>query len=100
MIVVSGRARIRSGERETALREARAVAAASRKEVGCMTYEFSIDVEDENVVRIFEEWESQAALDAHFQTPHLQAFGAVAARVLEGGPSMTRYVVESAGPLG
>ena len=100
MIVVSGRARIRDGERETALREGRAVAAASRKEAGCLTYEFSIDIDDENVVRIFEEWESQEALDAHFRTPHLQAFGAVLARILEGETSMTRYVVESAGPLG
>ena len=99
MIVVSGRARIKPEQRELALREGRAVAEASRREPGCRVYEFSVDIDDENVVRIFEEWESQEALEAHFGTPHFQAFGKVVGTVLDGAADFTRYVVESAGPL-
>jgi quinol monooxygenase YgiN len=32
--------------------------------------------EDENVLLMFEKWESKEALDTHMQTEHFKAFGA------------------------
>lgn len=43
-------------------------------EEGCLEYRIYQDCGDANTLLIFERWESQAALDAHLQTPHMQAF--------------------------
>lgn len=49
----------------------------TRKESGCVTYAFSVDVSDPNKLRISERWESMDALKAHFKTPHMATFGGV-----------------------
>ncbi|MCR5878192.1 putative quinol monooxygenase [Phenylobacterium sp. J367] len=48
-----------------------AMLAASRAEDGCLVYSYAVDVEDPGLIRVFEAWRDQAALDAHFQAPHL-----------------------------
>ena len=45
--------------------------AASRAEDGCITYSYAIDVEDPGLVRIFEIWRDQAALEAHARSAHM-----------------------------
>ena len=45
--------------------------AASRGEDGCLTYSYAQDVADPGLIRIFEAWRDQAALDAHFATGHM-----------------------------
>ena len=47
----------------------------SRKEPGCHTYAFSVDLNDPTMLRITELWESREILQAHFATPHMAAFG-------------------------
>jgi quinol monooxygenase YgiN len=76
MIVVLGEVRVAEGAID-AVREAIAtMETESRKEPGCHTYAFSVDVSDPSMVRISEVWESMADLQAHFATPHMAAFGA------------------------
>jgi quinol monooxygenase YgiN len=48
-----------------------AMLAASRAEAGCLEYAYAEDVADPGLIRVFEVWRDQAALDAHFQTPHM-----------------------------
>jgi quinol monooxygenase YgiN len=48
--------------------------AASRAEDGCITYSYAEDVAEPGLVRVFEVWRDQAALDAHFQTAHMAAW--------------------------
>lgn len=45
--------------------------ANSRAEDGCLTYSYAVDVEDPGLIRVFEVWRDRAALEAHFQAPHL-----------------------------
>ena len=51
-----------------------AMEAASQAEDGCEDYTFSVELNNPNVLRITEKWESQEALTAHFATPHMAAF--------------------------
>jgi quinol monooxygenase YgiN len=44
---------------------------ASRAEDGCLEYSYAEDVLEPGLVRVFEAWRDQAALDAHFQTAHM-----------------------------
>jgi quinol monooxygenase YgiN len=49
------------------------VAATTAKE-GCITYAFACDITTPALMRIVEVRRAQAALDAHFRTPHRAAF--------------------------
>ncbi len=53
-----------------------AMLAASRAEDGCISYSYSVDVQDPGLIRVFEQWRDQAAIDAHFQAPHMAAWRA------------------------
>lgn len=71
----------------------------TRREAGCLTYAFSIDVNDPTMVRIFERWESQDALSDHFKTPHMAAFGAAIGRIQPKSMDIKVYEVERELPL-
>ena len=45
--------------------------ATKTKEPGCLQYAYAIDVIDKASLRIIERWTDEAALAAHFATPHL-----------------------------
>ena len=47
---------------------------ASQAEEGCQDYTFSVELNDPTVMRITELWDDMAALEAHFQTPHMAEF--------------------------
>ncbi len=47
---------------------------ASQAEEGCHDYTFSVELGNASALRITEKWESMAALEAHFATPHMAAF--------------------------
>ncbi|MGJ8530780.1 MAG: putative quinol monooxygenase [Alphaproteobacteria bacterium] len=43
----------------------------TRKEAGCINYEFHVDAGDPCVFVFYENWRSQEDLDAHLHMPHL-----------------------------
>ena len=45
--------------------------AASRAEEGCIEYSYAEDVAEPGLIRVFEVWRDQAALDAHLAAPHI-----------------------------
>lgn len=51
-----------------------AMVEASNAEEGCIAYSFTHDIVDPSTMHIVEKWEDEAALVAHFQTPHMAAF--------------------------
>ncbi len=76
--------RARSG-REAELRElARGLLAPTRAEEGCLRYVLVEDPRDPALLSFVEEWASEAALEAHLQTPHLQHARARYDELLEG----------------
>jgi quinol monooxygenase YgiN/quercetin dioxygenase-like cupin family protein len=99
MIVISGTARVRPEVRADALAAARDMARLSQAEAGCRAYEFSITLDDEDTFRLFEQWDDEASLLAHFGTAHFAAFSAALGGMLAAAPHFTRYDVAGAGPL-
>ncbi|HLK23820.1 MAG TPA: putative quinol monooxygenase [Caulobacteraceae bacterium] len=49
----------------------------TRAEDGCITYGYAEDVAEPGLIHVFEAWRDQAALEAHFTTPHMAAWRAV-----------------------
>lgn len=56
----------------------------TRSEPGCITYEFHTVEGRPGTFIAFERWVSQAALDAHVKTPHLQSFIGRSGELLRG----------------
>jgi len=72
---------------------AAAVAAPSRAEAGCITYNY-YQQPGSNEFLFLEEWADQKALDEHFQTPHFLAFVKPLIGMIEGGaPKIRVYEV-------
>jgi quinol monooxygenase YgiN len=99
MIVLAGYVRIKPDRIDDVITSAKTMAATSRSEAGCVHYRFSVDVDDPVVVQQFESWESQEALDAHFQTAHFAEFYALMVEVADGESEFVRYEVSAAEPL-
>lgn len=95
MTVVAGSVRIRPDKRDEAMRVALTMAKATQAESGCRTYRFSADLEDPSLFFIFEEWESDEALGAHFQSEHMRVFQAALPELLAGAPDIRFYTVSS-----
>lgn len=72
---------------------------ASRAEDGCMAYSYAEDVAEPGLIRVFEVWRDQAAIDAHFQTPHMAAWRAVWPQFGVSDRRLSLYEVASERPL-
>ena len=99
MIVIAGHFVLDPSKREQAVAAAREMMSETRKEPGCISYTFSADLEEPGRFRIFEEWESEEALAAHFQAPHMarlqQEMSGLGVREMK----VQRYEVAKVGPV-
>jgi len=95
MIVVVGRVKSDEGKREELVRIGQAVAAASRKEAGCISYRVYEDTELANEFVFVEEWESREALQRHFATPHIAEFMRAIPATVVGPPDVKFHTIAS-----
>lgn len=99
MIVIAGTIPINPDRRDEAIQVAMKMAEASQQEEGCNAYQFYADFADPNTFLIFEEWASEAALQAHFQTPHMAEFQKQIPQYVAGPLNLKRYEVSQAKAL-
>jgi quinol monooxygenase YgiN len=79
MLIVLAKAKVGAGALAAARSAIADMVAASCAEAGCIEYAFTQDLGDPSVLHIVEKWQDEAALAAHFATPHMAAFGAAIA---------------------
>jgi quinol monooxygenase YgiN len=65
----------------------------THKEAGCLEYRLYNNKADARDFTFIEEWESDAALDAHLATPHLENALSKMPVLLEGEPDIRRYLL-------
>ncbi|PSN19072.1 antibiotic biosynthesis monooxygenase [filamentous cyanobacterium CCP5] len=99
MIVVAAKVKVQPPKLELAMDLVRQLTEATNAEPGCISYRFYRDLLEPDVVFVFEEWEDQTALDAHFDTDHMREFQRRLPLVLAGAPVTTCYEVSRYGPL-
>ncbi|MBA3811827.1 MAG: antibiotic biosynthesis monooxygenase [Caulobacteraceae bacterium] len=86
MIIVEGWVRLAAEEIER-LRAAAVEMMRQTKatDPGCLEYAYAVDLAEPDLLRVIERWADQAALDAHFASPHMAMFRqAMAAATIEG----------------
>jgi len=99
MIVISGTVAINPEKHAQAVAAALEMSAASEAEAGCVTYRFYADLEDPNLFRIFEVWEREDALAAHFETAHMAVFRKKMPDLVAGPMDVKRYDVDKVSDL-
>lgn len=99
MIIVAGTFRLQEERIDAFLPVARATLAATRREAGCTVYSYAFDVEDRALVRVYEEWESPAHLEAHRAQPHMDSWRAMLAEIGASERNLRRYEAGGGEPL-
>jgi quinol monooxygenase YgiN len=91
MIVVIGKVTVRPDAVDRALEVSLEHVHRSRTEPGCLLHSVHRDVEDPNTLVFLEQWEDDAALQAHFAVPESLAFVTALSEVAAKPPSMDLY---------
>jgi quinol monooxygenase YgiN len=99
MIVVVAKLKVQDGKAEMMRKLAGALAEASRREAGNISYTCTQDALEPDAWVYLEEWQTADALDAHFKTPHFTAAAAGFGELLAGAPAVKVYEVASARDL-
>jgi quinol monooxygenase YgiN len=98
MLIVAGIFEVDPAERDDFLRSREESMRASRAEPGCITYVFSADPLEPDLVHLFERWESADALAGHIAG--LQARGRPADDISTVVREIQQYEIASVKPLG
>lgn len=99
MIVIAGVFEVIEEKLEEATVACIAMQNETMKEEGCISYRFYADLADKSYIHIFEEWESDAHLKAHFETAHMAEFRKVMAVSRTDNGWIKRYVVSEVSEL-
>ena len=76
MLLVTGSARFHADDIEAMREAAHEMVTESRKEAGCQTYAYAFDLFDPTLMHIVEKWDDRAALQLHFDAPHMKTWRA------------------------
>ncbi len=93
MIIVLGQVRAEAKDVEAARAALVKMQNETRKEKGCVSYGFSIDVGDATSIVIAERWENMDTLNAHVKTPHMAEFGKAVAAIKPKSLDVKAYEV-------
>jgi len=99
MLVIAGTVPTKADRHDEVVAAASEMQRATLEEPGCNAYSFAFAVTDPALICIFEEWVDQAALDAHFATPHMAVFRGHLGDLVAGAGTFTKYEIASSGPL-
>jgi quinol monooxygenase YgiN len=93
VIVLYATIPLESEHREDALEMVRDLVVASRAEDGVLDYRATTDVEDPDTLRFVEQYEDEAALQAHLETDHYERFERALPEWLAGRPDVVQFEV-------
>lgn len=93
MILVTATVTLQPGKLDPALAAARDLQIATQAEPGCLAYHFYQNLLEPNQILVFEQWDSEAALEAHFETAHMASFQRQLPGLIASAPVVTIYDV-------
>lgn len=99
MIVIAGTVSVAPESQQAARDAASRMQRETQAEPGCLAYHFSTDLESDTTFHLFEAWESESALAAHFTSDHMQRFRAELAELTVESRKIRRYDVTDVSEL-
>ena len=98
-ILIAGTVDVDPERVEEALEAGKPHMAATRAQAGCLDYQWSADRLTPGRIYVYERWESEAALKAHFDGPHYLAMrDTIAAHGLRGADTL-KFRVDLSEPV-
>ncbi|GAC1380442.1 MAG: antibiotic biosynthesis monooxygenase [Acidimicrobiales bacterium] len=98
MLIVAGRFRVDPGLRDDFIRSREPAMHRSRQETGCLTYVFSADPIEADLVHLYERWETKEDLAAHLEVNRSSPRPPGEIPLLES--EIAQYEVAAVGPVG
>lgn len=98
-ILISAQIDVAPQNRDEALRSARPWIDGALAQAGCIHYDWSADLANPSRINVFEEWESQESLAAHFAGPQ---YAGMLAHIGQSGLQNAvsrKYRVDAEGPV-
>ncbi len=99
MLLIAGTVRVQPEDRDVAVAAMVEMMAETAKEDGCVSYDFSADLNDPALFHLFEEWESDEHLAAHFVAPHMAVFQAAIGSLGDVERNIFKYDATGKNPL-
>jgi quinol monooxygenase YgiN len=72
VLTVIARIKAKPGMETQIQQDLQSILTPTRSEAGCITFDLLTDINDPTVFMLYENWESQAALDQHFEQPYVK----------------------------
>ncbi|TPE48859.1 putative quinol monooxygenase [Amaricoccus solimangrovi] len=98
MILIEGTIRVAAGRLAEARPAMARIVEASRAEPGCVAYSFAEDILEPGLIRIFEVWRDEAALELHRAAEHFRLWRGSWAELGIGGRDLRRAEIETLEP--
>ncbi|WP_336136424.1 putative quinol monooxygenase [Natronomonas amylolytica] len=99
MIVLHASFPVKPDKLDEALELADELVTESNKEPGMLDYRATTDIQDDHMIRFFEQYEDAEALEAHNETEHFQTFEEKLPELLAGEPEVVKFDVSDATEL-
>lgn len=99
MIIIAGTVEIDPANREAALAAGRELEAATRRQQGCLDYVWTVDGLSASTIYVYERWESEASLAAHFAGPNYNGMRAILGSFGLKGASVAKYRIDLTEPV-
>ena len=91
MILVAVEVKVKSGDAAQARDAIAKMEEATRKEAGCITYAFSVDINDDTTIRVIERWKSLDDIRSHMASPHMAEFNRAMGALRPSGLDVKAY---------
>ncbi|MEO0493140.1 MAG: putative quinol monooxygenase [Actinomycetota bacterium] len=99
MLIIAGTITLDPAQIDDAMALAIPFCELVRAEPGCVDYLFTPNPANAGELRLFEIWESEADLEAHFTTPHMAEWQQAVGAMTLTGRDIVRYEVNASAPL-
>jgi len=91
LLTVVAEMQAQPGKEEALRRAVLALIEPTRQEEGCVQYDLHVHTSDPSRFVFYENWTSQAHLDRHAESPHIQEFRTAIADLVTAPPLIETY---------
>jgi len=99
MLIIAGEFRMQPGTRDQFFEAVAPMVEASLTERGCRAYAFTPDLDDDDLIRLWEVWHDEEALAGHFESEHMAVWQERYAALPLVSRDVNKYTVTDVTPL-
>ena len=99
MLIIAGEFRMQPGTRHQFFEAVAPMVEGTLTEPGCRAYAFSPDLDDDDLIRLWELWDDDVALAGHFESEHMAVWLERYADLPIASRNVHKYAISDVTPL-